>query len=58
MAAAWRSVCGFTCLVASEGQARCAVATCRETSRWSASALRRPPRMLGKTGITRFPTLF
>ena len=28
-----RSVCGLTCFAASEGQARRAVPTCRETSR-------------------------
>ena len=55
MAAAWRKVCGVTVFGTSDGQLRRAIAMCRETSRWNASALRRPPFELGKTGSSGFP---
>lgn len=50
MAAECRSVWGAIRFVASDGHTCRALATCRETSRWTASALsRRLPRALGKT---------
>ena len=49
MAAACLKVWGVTVFGISDGQLRRAVEMCRETSRWNASALRRPPFELGKT---------
>jgi hypothetical protein len=55
MAAAWRNVCGVTVFDNRDGQARRAIAMCRETSRRNASALTRPRFELGKTGSSGFP---
>ena len=55
MAAAWRSVCGFTFFAFNEGQLRRAAAMCFATRCCRASALRRPPLELGKIGSSGCP---
>ena len=50
MAAVWRRTWGVTFLRLREGQCDCANLQCLATNRSTASLLRGPPRMLGKTG--------
>jgi hypothetical protein len=52
----WRSTCGVTCLLASDGRSRAALATCLSSNSATARVVSAPPRRVGNSGSSGLPS--